>query len=57
MRQNVPSQISSAEPQMLRARVYHTAMKAAPRHKQIVKPSSAPSHIYCEKLIEVELLV
>jgi hypothetical protein len=45
MRQNVPSQMSSAEPQMLRARVYHTAMKAAPRHKQIAKPSSEPNHI------------
>jgi hypothetical protein len=37
--------MSSAEPQMSRARVYHTAMNAAPRQRQIKKPSSAPSHI------------
>ena len=43
MMQNTPSHIFSALPQMLRASVYHTAMKAAPRHKQIAKPRSAPN--------------
>ena len=44
MIQNTPSQISSALPQMLRASVYQTAMKAAPRHRQTAKPRSAPNH-------------
>ena len=44
MMQNTPSQISSALPQMLRASVYQTAMKAAPRHRQTAKPRSAPNH-------------
>ena len=43
--QNTDSQMSSAEPQTSRARVYHTAMNAAPRHRQSKKPRPAPSHI------------
>ena len=46
MMQNTPSQMFSAEPQMLRARVYQTAMKAAPMHKQIPKPRRAPNQTY-----------
>lgn len=43
--QKTDSQMSSAEPQMSLARVYHTAMNAAPRHRQRKKPSKAPTHI------------
>jgi hypothetical protein len=43
--QKTDSQMSSAEPQTSLARVYHTAMNAAPRHRQRKKPSNAPTHI------------
>jgi hypothetical protein len=43
--QKTDSQMSSAEPQISLARVYHTAMNAAPRHRQMKKPSKAPTHI------------
>ena len=48
MRQKTPSQMFSAAPQTLRARVYQTAMKAAPSAKQIPKPRSEPNHIWDE---------
>jgi len=44
MRQKTPSQMFSAMPQMSLANVYQTAMKAAPRHRQIMKPSNDPNH-------------
>jgi hypothetical protein len=51
IRQNAPSQMSSAPPQMSFASVYQTAMKAAPMHKQIRKPVSDPSHTYRFRVI------
>jgi hypothetical protein len=46
IRQKTPSQISSAEPQMSRARVYQTAINAAPIQIQTPNPRSDPNHIY-----------
>ena len=45
IKQKVPSQMSSAEPQISRASVYQTAINAPPRQRQSVKPRPAPSHI------------
>jgi hypothetical protein len=49
MMQKTPSQMFSAEPHTSRASVYQIAMKAAPRHIQIPKPSKAPNQIYMDK--------
>ena len=46
IRQNTPSQMSSAEPQISRASAYHTPMNAAPTHMHIPNPSDEPNQTY-----------
>ena len=51
--QNTPSQMCSAAPQTLRARVYHTTIKTAPMQRQIPKPNSAPNQTCKRKSVAV----
>ena len=56
IKQKLPSQMSSAEPQMSRASVYQTAMNAAPRQRQITNPRIAPNQIYTNESQSLEIM-